>query len=173
MNPEGPYVSVAAICESVLQEQDGKVSCIRFIDVLNVTVNQEQPKTPVTVPIEVRAFVSFKSGPFVGSKNCMLRLVSPSGKTGQLAEDAPKSFPMVFNGGEHGYNLLLTFNLPVRESGLYWFDVLLDEEVCTRIPLKINLMWQSSQAQTGPENSVNSQQTPDAAQPIQQGDRQE
>ena len=40
---------------------------------------------------------------------------------------------MTFNGGGHGHNLYVTLDLTATESGLYWFDVMLDGEVFTRI----------------------------------------
>jgi hypothetical protein len=139
MNSEGPYVSVAAICDSVLHEKDERISCIRFSDTLNVQLSAEIPDPLPPLRLQVAAFVAFKSGPFVGTKNCTLRLISPSGKTGKMTEATPKSYPMIFKGGEQGHNLIVSLDIPAVETGLYWFDVMLDEEVYTRIPLKVNI----------------------------------
>jgi len=160
MNPEGPYVSVAAICEKVLSEKDGLVSCIRFVDILNLNIHKEKPEEPTGVRFAVNAFIAFKSGSFVGTKQCVLRLVTPSGKTGKLSAGAPKGYPVIFKGEGQGYNLILTIEIPASENGLYWFDVMLDDEVYTRIPLRINITWQSSPS---PADSENSQQTVDQA----------
>ena len=158
MKQEGPYVSVAAICDQILLEKDDRISCIRFLDTLNVGVNMQRPQKPSVVRVQVNAFIAFKSGAFIGTKNCMLRLVSPSGKAGLLAANSPPSYPMTFNGGEHGHNLMVTLDIPASESGLYWFDVTLDDEVYARIPLKINITWQSSPTPIAPESSENSSQ---------------
>lgn len=139
MNLKGPYVSVAAICEVLLHEQDDRLSCIRFFDVLNVQVAAGSPEPLPAIQLRVNALIAFKSGEFVGTKNCVLRLESPSGKTGKLAETSPKSYPMIFKGQESGYNLKMALDIPVTESGLYWFDVLLDDELYTRIPLRLNI----------------------------------
>jgi hypothetical protein len=137
MNPEGPYVSVAAICESVLHEKDERITCVRFLDILNLTIASDDEDSVVRV--KLNAFIAFKSGPFIGTKDCSIQLVGPSGKPGKISEEAPKSFPMKFGGDEQGFNLILGFDLPFRESGLYWFNVMLDEEMYTRIPLRVNI----------------------------------
>jgi hypothetical protein len=152
MNPNGPYVSVAAICESVLHEKDERISCIRFLDTLNVQVAAETPDPIPVLRFRVNAFVAFKSGAFVGTKNCMLRLTTPSGKSGKLKDSASKSYPMAFTGGEGGHNLIVTLDIPANESGLYWFDVMLDEEMYSRIPLKVNIT-RSSPPQPESESS--------------------
>jgi hypothetical protein len=139
MIPEGPYVSVAAICESVLIEKDDRVTCVRFLDTLNIEVSADTPDPLPGIAMRISAFVAFKSGPFVGTKHCALRLNSPSGKIGKLSEESPRTYPMAFKGGEHGHNLTLTLEIPLSEGGLYWFDVLLDDVTYTRIPLKINI----------------------------------
>jgi hypothetical protein len=137
MNPNGPYVSVAAICDAVLHEKDERISCIRFLDQLNITIASEDEDA--SIAIRLNAFIAFKSGPFIGPKMCTIEIVGPSGKKGTPIGGKPKEFPMQFNGGEHGHNLIVAFDFPVNKSGLYWFDVLLDGEVYTRIPLKINI----------------------------------
>ena len=147
MNPDGPYVAVAALCESVLHEKDEKISCIRFIDVIKIQVISDDPSTAVR--LKVNAFLSFKSGAFVGTKLCSVKLISPSGKEGKLGEGSPKAFPMEFTGGEYGSNLIMAFDLPIVDSGLYWFDVMLDDEVYTRIPLKVKITRLPSQKQLG------------------------
>jgi hypothetical protein len=155
MNGDGPYVSVAAICDSVLHERDERISCIRFLDTLNVQVPAESPDPLPVIRFRVNAFVAFKSGAFVGTKNCTLRLVAPSGKTAKLEESAPKSYPMVFKGGESGHNLIVSLDVPTTEGGLYWFDVMLDEDVYTRIPLRVNIT-RSPLPQIGPVAPENS-----------------
>lgn len=140
MNPDAPYLSVAALCDTVLIEKDERVTCVRFLDTLNIEVGTEISEPLPPIGIHTTAFVAFKSGNFKGVKECSLRLTSPSGKTGIFAPDSPRSYPMTFKGDEHGHNLTLTLNIPLSETGLYWFDVMLDDEVYTRIPLRINII---------------------------------
>ena len=44
---------------------------------------------------------------------------------------------VVFEGEDRGTNLILTLNIVVDQEGVYWFDVLLEDELLTRIPLRI------------------------------------
>jgi len=143
MNPDGPYLSVVAICDAVLYEKDERISCIRFIDTLNVTINSEDENT--NAQLRLNSLIAFKSGPFVGSKICGIEIVGPSGKKAKPIEGKPKEFPMEFKGGEHGQNLIVTITFPASKSGLYWFNVLLDGEVYTRIPLRINITREAPQ----------------------------
>jgi hypothetical protein len=149
MNLDGPFVSVAALCESVLYEKEGQISCIRLIDALNVQIASEDPNS--SVRLKLSALVSFKSGPFVGTKTCTLGLLNPSGKRGKLSGENPPEFAMKFNGQEHSYSLILAFDLPANQSGVYILDVMLDGELSARIPFRINITRLPKQKQ--PENS--------------------
>lgn len=146
MNSGGPYVSVAALCELVLEEKVERLSCIRFMDKIEVTStfsrpvsDQEKELLPTAMPVvpfPVRGLLSLKSGGFIGKKVIRIDLIPPSGKPIKK-EGATQSFPAFFEGGEHGVNLVLDFTLNTQEEGLYYFDVFLDDEVITRIPLRV------------------------------------
>ena len=47
------------------------------------------------------------------------------------------STPVLFEGDERGVNLFVNLNLQVKEEGLYWFDVLVEDAVMTRIQLRV------------------------------------
>lgn len=48
------------------------------------------------------------------------------------------NIPVLFEGEERGVNIFLNLNFqPKEEEGLYWFDVLLEGTVVTRIPLRV------------------------------------
>ena len=48
------------------------------------------------------------------------------------------SFPMLFEGDdERGNALVAPVAFVVEQEGLYWFDVYLNEELVTRMPLRI------------------------------------
>ena len=40
-------------------------------------------------------------------------------------------------GKDHGQNLIVNMTLGIEEDGLYWFDVIFDDEVLTKIPLMV------------------------------------
>jgi hypothetical protein len=45
--------------------------------------------------------------------------------------------PVLFEGEDRGANLILALNMVVDQEGVYWFNILLEEELITRIPLRI------------------------------------
>lgn len=50
---------------------------------------------------------------------------------------ATAELPVFFEGQDRGVNVVLNINFAAEEEGIYWFDVLLHEQLVTRIPLRI------------------------------------
>lgn len=125
----GPFLQMAVLCERVLREGDGVLSLIRIVD--RFIVSGPQKEMPPSL-IRFTAAVAFKSGFFRGKYSAKLRPQSPSGKV--LAE---QEFPLLFEGEDRGAVFVCEVGLMVQEEGLYWIDVLLEEEVVTRIPLRV------------------------------------
>jgi len=129
----GPYVQVAVLCEKVLQEKDGAVSIIRIVD--RFTVMVAGPAAPDEMPpgtIHTNLVVTLKSGFLKGRQNLRIVPTTPSGK--RLSE---LSTGVLLEGDDRGVNAIFDLRLPVNEEGLYWFDVQLDEQLLTRIPLRL------------------------------------
>jgi len=63
-----------------------------------------------------------------------LKLVAenPNGKRTDLY-----SSPVKLQGKEQGQNFVFNFVFAIENQGLYWFDVVFDEDVLTRIPLTV------------------------------------
>lgn len=125
------HLSMAVFCERVLREADNVLSVIRVIDRFNVfgpTATMTQPQ-----PLPFTVLISFKSGILRGKQLLEIRPISPSGTDMQRL-----SFPMLFEGDdERGNALIAQMSLSFNEEGLYWFDVYLNEELVTRMPLRI------------------------------------
>ena len=129
----GPYLIAAILCEKVLQEKDETVSIIRMIDRVTLTVPASiSPETLPPLPLNLTLFLSFKSGSAKGRNTIKLRIESPSGI--KLPEQL---LPILFEGEDRGANLILALNLVVDQEGVYWFDIFLEEELITRIPLRM------------------------------------
>lgn len=129
----GPYLTMAVLCERVLQEQDGVLSAIRIID--RITQSAEGPGAPDEMPpfpIQLTALLSFKSGEARGRRKVTLRPEDPSGHQLKGAE-----MPLLFEGEDRGMNVILQIGLVAEYEGLYWIDVLLDQERVTRMPLRV------------------------------------
>ena len=125
----GPFLQMAVLCEKVLREADGVLSLIRIVDRFIVSGPQREM---VPLPMRFTAVVAFKSGFFRGKYLVKLKPQSPSGKV--LTE---QEFPLLFEGEDRGALLVCEVGLMVQEEGLYWIDVILEDQVATRIPLRI------------------------------------
>ena len=128
----GPYLSVAVLCERVLQEQDGVPSIIRIVDRLIVSPGANAPEKMPPITVTTTAFLSFKAGTAQGQLTAKLTIESPSGNESVLG-----TFPLLFEGNDRGVNLVFNLNLQIQEQGLYWIGVYLEEELKTRVPLRI------------------------------------
>lgn len=129
----GPYLTAAVLCERVLQEKDDVISIIRMIDRLTVIVNAAgSPETMPPAAVNLTALIALKSGSARGRMTVKWRTETPSGL--KLPDQL---FPVFFEGEDRGANLVINLNMIAEQEGLYWFDVLLDEQPLTRIPLRI------------------------------------
>ncbi len=124
------YLHVATFCEKVLREADGVMSLIRMIDRFNV-MGETEEMAPVVLTFMV--YISFKSGFMRGKQKIALRPKSPTGK------DLPAmEFPVLFEGDDdRGPALGFQVNWAVEEEGLFWWDLYLNEELVTRMPLRV------------------------------------
>ena len=131
----GPYLTAAFFCERVLQEKDGVLSFVRVIDRWNVV--GPTPTMNQTV-IQGTLVVLLKSGILRSSGQMTITPVSPNGERLQ-----PISLPVLFEGDdEKGAGVILPIGFPVKEPGLYWFEIVLTPQggegsVITQVPMRI------------------------------------
>lgn len=132
----GPYLVVAAFCERALQERDGVLSLIRIIDKWTTAVTGPGPMVPdrmPPVPVNLTLAVVLKPGEARGRFMVKVRPEAPSGLRLPDVE-----LPVLFSGApDAGANLLFGINMIATEEGVYWFDTLLDDQLITRTPLRI------------------------------------
>ena len=126
----GPFLCAAIFCEKVLEETDGVNSVVRIIDRFTFRGNQED--MPVST-IEITAFVLLKAGEFRGPADLSLEPESPSGRK------FPKlSIQVNFEGdGDRGVTVKVPIRFATKEAGLYWFNLMRDQELITRMPLRL------------------------------------
>lgn len=128
----GPHVQVATLCEKALQEADGVLSIIRVID--RITVTAQGSEVPTELPqgsLPLTLVVTLKSEDARGRHPVSLRIQQPSGVY------LPKrEFDVMFEGEERGVNLILQLGREALE-GLFWFDVAVNENLLTRVPLRV------------------------------------
>lgn len=145
-----PYVGIAVFCEKVLKEGDGVMSLIRVVD--RVTFAVAAGPTPQAYPLF--AVVMLKSGDAQGTQAVGLRSIGPSGQ--QLGTFEA---PALFEGNDRGVSVVVQFPFQPAEEGLHWFDVLVDGQQFTRMPLRA--VYQRLSV-TGPWTGVGNVNTPDA-----------
>jgi hypothetical protein len=86
--------------------------------------------------------VILKSGEMSGKYKLRIVPHTPSGKALPPAE-----MPVLFERDERGIVLATPLGLVATEEGLYWFDVMIEQDVLTRIPLRV--MYQKMQPTPG------------------------
>ena len=134
---DGPHLAAALFCEKLLHEKDEVASIIRVVDVLTVPKPDESRPAragePAALPVTaITVVLIFKSGNVRGERTVKLDAVFPSGK---VTEGVPQT--VQFLGEENGVTVHGRVPVPVSEEGLYWFDVSVNGQRVTRMPLRI------------------------------------
>jgi hypothetical protein len=129
-----PYLTAALFCETVIEGKDGVLSAVRIIERATVEIQTDVPGIVATVTpaIAVKALICIKSGPVKGNFNLNIFGQKPSGKRAKLA-----TFPLILEGGEQGQNFVVSITIAVDEEGLYWFDIMFDDRLLTKIPITL------------------------------------
>lgn len=124
-----PFVHIAAFCQTALQEANGSLSLIRVTD-----RHMVQGSTPALqqVTVNLTLVIVLKAGNMEGSATLTVRPVDPDGK-----ELPAIKMPVLFEGKERGVGLITQIGLVAKTVGLFWFDVLIEDTLLTRIPLRI------------------------------------
>lgn len=129
----GPFLSMAFFCDRVIEGKDNVLSAIRIVDRwMHVIQGSEAPKDMPPVAVNLSLLIGFKSGTARGSHTLLVQSEQPSGIKG-----AALSFPVLFEGEDRGMNLNLQMAFQAEVEGLYWFDVKIDDQLVTRIPLRV------------------------------------
>ena len=124
------YLQVAVFCEKVLREADGVLSIIRIVDRFNVVGATAEMGPQV---LRFMIVISFKAGFMRGKQTIRIRPKSPTG-----AELPSMDFPVLFEGDDdRGTAIAFEVNWAANEEGLYWWDICLNEELITRMPLRV------------------------------------
>lgn len=146
---DGPYVQAALFCEKVLEERDGVLSAIRVVDRLFINVSgigapdKLSDLPPQMTTLNIVGLVALKSGFARGSHTVVVR-----GRTPSQQPIPAVSFPVLLEGEDRGANVVFQMGIQAREDGLYWFDVLVNDRLMTRMPLRI--VYQRTNIGSGP-----------------------
>lgn len=127
----GPHVQLATFCDHVLQEKDGVLSVIRAIDRAIVTLPAGAPPELPEGFVTTTLVLSLKAGDAQGRYPVTIRAQQPSG-----VYMPDQILDVTFERDERGVNFVLNVRVPAIE-GLYWFEIFVNEDLLTRIPLRI------------------------------------
>jgi hypothetical protein len=83
-------------------------------------------------PINLYTFISLKSGSAKG--RCTIKLVPEAPSGIKLPEQL---LPVLFEGDDRGANLILALNMLIDQEGIYWFNIYLEDQFLTKIPLRV------------------------------------
>jgi uncharacterized protein DUF6941 len=129
-----PYLIGAFFCEKVLVEQDNVMTPVRIVDRLFVPRVQEPDEKPEAF-YGLSLFLGFKSGDYRGKATVHIVANAPDGET----REGPKheiEFPDQPSGG---ITIVQQMALAFRNEGVHWFDVYLNDELVTRMPLDVQV----------------------------------
>ena len=88
MGLDGPYLTIAVLCEKVLEEKDGVPSLIRIVERFNITGQAPSMQPTVISPMLV---IGLKAGIFRGQAVIQVQPVPPSGRARHPEEKGTES----------------------------------------------------------------------------------
>ena len=126
----GPFLAMAVICETALQEANGVLSIIRVLE--RIQVNGQTPEmTPVNIKLSI--VVVLRSGFYKGNAKVVIKPIPPSNQ-----DMNPIEVSVLLEGDDRGANVIVNApEFPISEEGLYWFDVSVSDVLFTRIPFRV------------------------------------
>lgn len=123
-----PDLQMSVLCDDVRQERTGKFILIGLFDVIGL------PVFPALFP-RMCVVTRWCSGQ--GTFHERVRLVGPDG----AAVVEGQKIPIPLNDPEAtATNVQFFINVKFEAAGTYWIEVLLEEDIKLRYPLRVNLV---------------------------------
>lgn len=124
-----PWVQVATFCETAIIGNDSSLSIIRILDRIGIAgmTAEMQPQ-----PLQLKMAIVLKSDEMRGQYQVRIRCTSPRG----AITDGPE-IPFLFEGEDRGVQVVLPAAVLATEAGLYWFDLMIEDEILTRVPMRV------------------------------------
>lgn len=126
----------AFVCQQVLYDQDALISAIRIID----TITVRKLATAETAIVELFVVVLAKSSaPRPSERTMRVDLIHPQGKRSELGSGVAKFNTSPDNDHPIGATLVIQIELAIRETGLYWINIELENETVAKLPLTLSV----------------------------------
>lgn len=128
LNAHGPFVALAVLCQRYDRQPDGTVDVSGIVDGVGLRAEsaEQLQHEPAIVPLTV--LVALRAGAERGVRMVEVRGVFPSGLAGPAVSQR-----VVFSDDRPGVTLRVPLELSVQEPGTYWFDVVVEGRLLTRI----------------------------------------
>src|SRR5579864_1184110 len=126
------YVS-AFLCQSTIREQGDLLTAVRIVDGFTTSAIGELTTGEVMYfPVNVSAVVIFRAE--MPSKSTLtIKVRDPRGEELQ----GTRSFSVHSKSLIEGHTLNINFRVPGQKEGDFWFEVYVDDELATKVPLRI------------------------------------
>lgn len=135
MFEEGPYLRTACFCESVIEGKDGVLSLIRLIDLLTITVSG--PEAPDDMPpVDASYKLVVASVPGAAKGRHEVKIV-PELPSGIRENDRALVVSVHFESEGKVTPILIDYRYRFEQEGLYWFHLLLDDQLWSKIPFQV------------------------------------
>jgi hypothetical protein len=131
MPDDKPILLATLFCESVLEEANRTLSVIRIMDRVTVQIPADFPEGAKPL-VHISGLIALRSGDFIGDAILEIFMNTPSGTRQRVQE-----FRLPLPGGHQGMNLKMDIKLGLESEGIYWFDVLVNQEHRSRMPLEV------------------------------------
>jgi hypothetical protein len=158
-NDADPLICAALFCGQILVDKDNVVSAIRIVDIMTVQKIEAGQSFPVTAsgafggPVgmfqqtqtiagvpqptpylaaQTNLLIMIKAGNAKGDRLFRIDAICPSGK-----KEKGQEVTINLIGNEFGVNISGPYLVRADEEGLYWYEVLINDRVLTKMPLRI------------------------------------
>lgn len=129
----GPYILLAVLCQQAQQDQYGALSIINVLEQLLVGSDaMDAPDKMPTFRFQANLAVSLASAGVAGRRTLSIVPNQPSGE--QLD---PVAQIVEFKGADQRVTFISNVSMDMTDEGIYWFEVRLDDELLTQIPLRV------------------------------------
>lgn len=124
----GPYIGVAVLCQRVDRQPDGSTDLIGIMHDVSLDspfLDEIQRKT-----LRLHAVIALRAGELRGGHVVAIRGKYPAGVDGPMVARLVE-----FTDEEPAAMLLIPVEIDLDALGVYWFEVMFDQRIVTRIPL--------------------------------------
>ncbi|MDP9265283.1 MAG: hypothetical protein M3O91_04075 [Chloroflexota bacterium] len=118
-----------------MEEKDGTLSAFRIVDQIKAELPPDVPSgATLELPVELSLLIAIRGGEAGRTHEIGLELHTPDGEQKRL-----RGAQVTMGGASPGANLNTRLRVLLSKTGRYWFDVLIDGDLVTRVPLMVEV----------------------------------